>query len=410
MQGNKADEIVTKATTDNVKTAKIVIDDLPEKPADEVTVNVSSVALGKLKTAELTLAIEASGARITLEAETLGQLSGTGNDLFFRVVPIREPEEEQEVEERVVGSTELREYADGRTVLAVGQPMTIDTNYSERKTKVMFPLTGITLPTDAQERTEFLNGLVVFVEHSDGDKEVEKGQIIYNEAGVPVGIEIEIEKFSTFTIISTDELKTYLHYIAGYPDGTFKPHAEINRAELAFVVAKLLAGEEVTEQTPVRYPDVSDSHWASQAIQELKATGILVGDENGFFRPGKAITRAEMAVIVAKVKGLDASSKADTAQDAAGHWAAGYIAAVKKAGLMIGFEDGTFRPDQTLTRAEAITVLNQLFERPLLSDVGQQTFPDVPLTHWASTNIESASNDLRETSDGRIEKNNADKK
>jgi len=409
MQGSKADEVVAKATADKVKTASIIIDDLPEKPADEVTVNVSSSALGKLKTAELTLAIEASGAKITLDAETVRQLSDSGDDLYFRVVPIRKPEVEREIEERVIDSPELKEYADGRTVLTVGKPMTIHTNYNDRKTKVMFPLSGISIPTNPQERAKFLQGLAVFVEHSDGDKEVERGEIIYNAAGVPVGIEIEIEKFSTFTIISTDEFKTYLRYVAGYPDGTFHPNEQINRAELAVVVAKLMADERANAAMLSQYPDVAESHWAAKAIEELTAAGILVGDDKGFFLPSKSVTRAEMAVIAAKLKGLDTSAMAITEPDFTGHWAARSIAAVKAAGLMVGFEDGTFRPDQTLTRAEAITVLNQLFGRPLLTHSQQVTWPDVPLTHWASSNIESASNDLRELSDGRIEKIGKDK-
>ena len=402
LQGNKTDEVVKQALVDDANLARIVIDDIPGEPADEVTVNVTGESLVKMKGASLGLAIEASGARITLSAETLSQLSAGGKDLYFRVVPIRQAAEQQQVEDRVLDAKELQQYAHGRNVRAEGQPFTIETNYTDHDTKVMFPLTGIDIPTDPAERQAFLNGLAVFVEHTDGEKEVEIGELVYDENGNPIGIEIDIQKFSTFTIISTDQdFKTYLRYISGYPDGTFHPAKDVTRAEMAAMIARQM---ELKESAANGYTDLAATHWASKAVLQLTAAGILTGDVNGSFRPEHALTRAEMAIIAAKLKGLQVTKgQAPTFKDAQGSWAASSIAAVQKAGLMVGFEDGTFRPNETLTREEAVTVLNRLFERPLLQAPGT-TWPDVSAGGWAAADIESASHDLRVYKDGHIEK------
>ncbi|MGB8957118.1 MAG: Ig-like domain-containing protein, partial [Tumebacillaceae bacterium] len=404
LKGTKVDDVVALATAEKVKIARIVIEDVPGKPSDEVAVSLSADAVGKLNVAGLSVVIEASGSRITLSSETLHQLAANGKDLYVRVVPIRKPDVTQQVQDRVLHAKELLEYAHGATVRAVGQPMTIETNYSDRKTKVMFPLTGFTIPTDPQERRAFLNGLSVFVEHHDGQKDVEIGNVVHDDAGKPVGIEIEVEKFSTFTIISVaGHFKTYQRYISGYPDGTFHPSDNITRAEMASMIARQMELQH-PEGANDRYSDVSSSHWASQAVLQLSAAGILAGDVNGTFRPEQPLTRAEMAVIAAKLKKLDLTGAPSTFSDTQGHWAAAMIAAVQKAGLMAGFEDGTFRPEQTLTRAEATAVLNRLFGRPALHNQERSTWPDVSLNDWASPDIESASSDIREFKDGHIEK------
>lgn len=400
LQGSKVEEVVAKAAADDAKTARIVIDDLPDQPADEVVVNLSSDSLGKLKGAELGLVIEASGARITLAADTLSQLSTDGKDLFFRVVPIRTSEEVAQVQERVMDTAELQTYAQGANIRAIGKPMTIETNYVDRKTKVMFPLANITLPADPQERQKFLSGLGMFIEHTDGEKEVAFGDIVYDESGAPIGLEIEVRKFSTFTFLTTEaDFKTYLHYISGYPDGTFRPFAQVTRAEIASLIARQLEAGATSPSD--RYKDVAYSHWAAKAVLQLTAAGIMSGDTSGTFRPEASVTRAEMAVILANLMKLDVKGSSNAPQDAANHWAAGAITAVQAAGLMVGYEDGAFRPEQKLTRAEAVRVLNGAFERPALTD-RKSAWPDVPSSNWASGDIESASHDFRVYKDGSI--------
>ncbi|MCM3786229.1 Ig-like domain-containing protein [Neobacillus mesonae] len=405
MNKQKAAEVVARGAADASKTASIVIDDIPGQPADEVTVNVDADALLTLKEAGLALAIEAGGAKITLPHGTVDQLTADGKALFFRLVPIREASEQQEVEDRVIETDELEQYAQGRAVKALGEPMTIETNYTSRMTKVMLPLKDIELPADQAERDTFLKTLAIFVEHTDGDKAVEAPTIVYDAEGKPVGLEIEIEKFSTFTIISADEeFQSYWHYISGYTNGTFRPNAEITRAELVSMIARQMELDRLSLNDQGRYPDVADTHWAYGAIHKMSRGGFVAGDPNGQFRPNAAVTRAEMAVIAAKVKGLSVTGSASAFSDTQGHWGASSISAVQAAGLMVGSGDGTFRPSDTLTRAEAIAVINRLFQRPALQELSQPTWPDVPLNHWAASDIESASNDLRAFKDGSVEK------
>lgn len=179
-------------------------------------------------------------------------------------------------------------------------------------------------------------------------------------------------------------------YIQGYPDGTFKPENPVTRAEMASLLARSL--NDVQGQTGAVYPDVARNHWAMAAIQKVNAAKIMVGDTNGNFHPNATITRAEMAMIAAKVKNLSLDKQMTSFTDVAQkHWAGKAIEAVKRAGIMNGYKDGTFHPNQSLTRAEAVKVLNSLLNRGPLQGVTKATWPDVPLTHWASPDIEEAS-------------------
>jgi len=129
------------------------------------------------------------------------------------------------------------------------------------------------------------------------------------------------------------------------------------------------------------FPDVGASHWAGEAVGYLAGQNLIGGFPDGTFRPGGPLTRAQAASIVASWQGLSP----DTAgfSDVPGtHWAAGAIGAVSAAGLMNGYPDGTFRPAQTLTRAEAAVVLFSAFTPGTGGPDGG--FPDVPSGHWAS--------------------------
>ncbi len=267
--------------------------------------------------------------------------------------------------------------------------MTIETNYSGRQTKVEFPLTGIALPKNPAELQAFAAKLAVYVEHSDGEKELQRGKVKFDESGVPIAIEIVVDKFSTFTIVAVGEQVERVRYIFGYDDGTFRPGRTMTRAEIAAVISRNLG----TSSTAANgYADVEDSHWASGYIAHMKQAGIMTGDVSGRFRPEDAITRAELSALIAKWKSLQTHGVRRSLPDSAGHWAEAYIASVVEASFMSGYTDGTFEPDRALTRAEAVAVLNKLFERPALEGVDRPTWSDVPANHWAFQDIEAASN------------------
>jgi len=387
----KAAESIDKAVGAGADVVTIVIDDLPDAPADEVVVNVPVGSVAELSGKQINLEIKTNDVKITLSKDALALLQGDGKDLYFRVVPIKQPEEREQVETRVLNAEELKNLSPSGDVRVLGQPMTIETNYSSRRTKLEFPLSGVSLPEDPAERQAYLERLAVFIEHSDGEKAINRGVIRYDEAGNPVALEIEIEKFSTFTIVSVAEEIIRNRYILGYEDGKFHPERAIARAEVAAILSRN-AADAAPSTGYSGFPDVAADHWARPFVAHMKLSGVMRGDERGFFRPHAPITRAEMASIVVAWRQLELSKTGESANDVEGHWAERSIAAAMQAGLMQGYEDGSFRPDRALTRAEAVVVLNALFGRPALIGLPQTTWPDVPTTHWAAEAIEAASN------------------
>jgi hypothetical protein len=178
-------------------------------------------------------------------------------------------------------------------------------------------------------------------------------------------------------------------YVKGYPDGTFRPGNSITRAELAAILSRVLPLSSTVE-TKNAYQDVPTTHWAMQPIEEMTGNQEMGGYPDGTFHPDSPITRAEMASIVTRVKHLESNQKA-TFTDTTNHWAAASIGAVQTAGFMGGYEDGTFHPDQLLTRAETVTIVNRILGRSISKNIDQPTWRDVPSTFWAYDQIEEAS-------------------
>ena len=150
-------------------------------------------------------------------------------------------------------------------------------------------------------------------------------------------------------------------YVSGYPDGTFKPMQSVTRAEFASMIAKAM-GYDSDPDAGSAYPDVADDHWAKAAINFCAQNDIINGYDDGTFQPNKAITRQEAAAILNKafelsVKyGVSTDLFPDNSSIAA--WASDHVYAAKASGLMKGYEeDGTFRPNNQITRAEAASIL-----------------------------------------------------
>lgn len=177
--------------------------------------------------------------------------------------------------------------------------------------------------------------------------------------------------------------------MTGYADGTFKPGNSITRAEAASIIARTFSQSNVT--AGVAYSDVPAGHWAAEAIGQVTRSGIMKGYSGGSFKPNQTITRAEMATILSRLI-ISAQDHAAGFSDISGHWAQAAIERMSQAGIITGYEDGTFRPDQTLTRAEAVTIVNRALDiAPLTSAV--QKWTDVPVGYWAFGSIQAASVD-----------------
>ena len=185
-------------------------------------------------------------------------------------------------------------------------------------------------------------------------------------------------------------------YLLGYEDGTVRPEGSITRAEVATIFFRLLTDEsrdKFWSQTN-DYTDVPADAWYNNAVSTLSNAGILDGYEDGTFRPDGNITRAEFATITARF--LEASyDGGNRFPDIDGHWAAEYINEAANAGIVDGYEDGTFRPQQNITRAEAVTMVNRTVDRHPDADHlldNMITWPDNPESAWYYAQIQEATN------------------
>ena len=159
----------------------------------------------------------------------------------------------------------------------------------------------------------------------------------------------------------------HFNYIMGYKDGTIRPNNNISRAEVATIFFRLLTDEsrEYFWQETNDFSDVADNYWASPAISTLTNAGILKGYKDGTFRPRDTITRAEMATIIARFANLTENKV--TFKDIEGHWAQDAIELAAGNGWIFGYEDNTFCPDNNITRAATIAMINRVLERHVVS-------------------------------------------
>lgn len=309
-------------------------------------------------------------------------MAGFGTDIYFNLVPLKTSQQSAEVE--ALAKAQVQSVSRGAAVTLVSRPVTIETNLQSRPVTLVLPLNNTSLTA------EQLKALAVFIEHSDGTKELVKGEIVpFGQTGKS-GIQFSISKFSTFTVVlAQDPAVQVKAYMTGYADGTFKPGNSITRAEAASIIARTFSQSNVT--AGVAYSDVPAGHWAAEAIGQVTRSGIMKGYSGGSFKPNQTITRAEMATILSRLI-ISAQDHAAGFSDISGHWAQAAIERMSQAGIITGYEDGTFRPDQTLTRAEAVTIVNRALDiAPLTSAV--QKWTDVPVGYWAFGSIQAASVD-----------------
>ena len=182
-------------------------------------------------------------------------------------------------------------------------------------------------------------------------------------------------------------------YINGYADGSIKADANLTRAEAASMLAKIMEIDIENSQTDLK--DI-DKSWAKNIIASLVEKNIMKGYEDGTFRPDQMITRAEFAEII---KNIDLKNQARSPfTDISGHWAEEAINQAYANNRINGYEDGTFRPDNKITRAEAVKILNSVFDYSFDqedSDINIKNFTDLDENHWAYYEIQKAANDQK---------------
>ena len=198
-------------------------------------------------------------------------------------------------------------------------------------------------------------------------------------------------------LLNTEE---HFAYIIGYEDGTVRPYGSITRAEVATIFFRLLTDEAREESwcEVNSYSDVGPDDWFNNAVSTLSGMGILGGYEDGTFRPDAGITRAEFAKIsVSFFEYEDAAAENIFTDVAEGSWCESFIAAAAQLGLIEGYEDGSFRPDTGITRAEACTIINRTLRRApdkdhLLPESEMRVWPDNPEEAWFYAQVQEATN------------------
>ena len=186
-------------------------------------------------------------------------------------------------------------------------------------------------------------------------------------------------------------------YVIGYMDGNVRPYGLISRAETTTIFFRLLKdsvrdGNLLTSNT---YTDVADDYWANTAISTMTGLGIVQGRSTTTFDPKAPITRAQFAAICARFD-TGKTSGEQTFSDIQGHWAEKYIQRAAELGWIKGFEDGTFRPDTYITRAQAMTMINRVLNRipEDESDLlpGMNVWPDCNPGDWFYLAVQEATN------------------
>lgn len=243
----------------------------------------------------------------------------------------------------------------------------------------------------------------VFAGWSDGDTTYKAGDAVTVEHAMTFTAQWKLEGeeiiagmtgLLTVAGLGTDD---HIAYVYGYPDGTVRPNGTITRAEVTTIFYRLLTSarrdEIFTSENSFR--DVNSSMWYNKATSSMAAGGYIQGYADGTFGANKPITRAEFVCLAArfatKTTGFASYTDVDN-----GHWAARSIAICASNGWVQGYEDGTFRPDQPITRAEAMTIINRMLGRGVSKGYvckGAARFTDNDPGSWYYYEILEATND-----------------
>lgn len=191
----------------------------------------------------------------------------------------------------------------------------------------------------------------------------------------------------TLTMLEVLNKEDHFNYIIGTPEGLSLPTANVTRAEVATIFFRLMTDDARAKFDSLdnNFSDVAKGKWYNRAISTLANAGIIKGDPAGTYRPDDPITRAEMAAIIARFGDFKEGGK--TFNDISGHWAQKYIELAASNGWINGNPDGTFKPNNNITRAETVAMINRVLDRQT-KDVSD-LLPVAQMTNW-SDNMDTA--------------------
>lgn len=365
-------------------------------------------------------------------------------------MPVRDETKRVEFENAVLNDQLTLTLASGDTLKLLERPATIETNMSSRPVTITLPLSDTVVPSDIVERQKFENNLYVYIEHSDGEREILKGKIVsYDDSGL-LGVEFHINKFSTFAVISlgNEFISFTLDQINGVTNidilnGEITLHVR-KGIDLSKAIAKftLTEGAIATVSGVVQLSGVTENDFTNGLVYEITSSdgtlkkwtirviydydqsgthkAYINGYVDGTFKPFNYVTRAELASIINNLMNVDSIvTETNLYSDVKfTHWASNAIGYVREVGLMNGYNDGTFRPDQYITNTELryvlgkwlnngfiipplegkyttrydlIKIVNLYFDRGPLFGLERPSWSDVPLNSDYSGDIEEAS-------------------
>ncbi|MGX1831370.1 S-layer homology domain-containing protein [Paenibacillus taichungensis] len=380
---SKTQTIIDQLKQTGSHTAVVLIPDAKDE-VSQWDLNISPQSSAMLAEQGVDLVISNPNVKIIIPASSL---NGRTDDIYFRLVPVKKESQRSEIQKRAQANESIIQFVGTTDIQIIGRPMTIETNLQSRPVTLILPLDANQVAGVKSEE------LGVYIEHSDGTKELVHGKRVTLNGDNQQGVEIEVNKFSTFSIVKvkdwTDNTLKAQPYIQGYTDGSFRPERNVTRAEMATLITRILGTS--TLEGSHEFTDVTSSHWAQASISAAAQSGSVQGYTDGSFKPDQAITRAEMAVVLQPLLTSDQMTTAPTAfTDVNEHWAQQAVEQLSSAGVVTGYKDGMFRPSQPITRAEAVTMLNKLIGFQAETNAAGH-WSDVPATHWAYEAIEAAS-------------------
>ena len=275
---------------------------------------------------------------------------------------------------------------------------------------------------EAYQATSNTSGTVRFTDVSSGtytllEKKAPEGYVLSNEtytltvSGSRVTMNGKAYSPVTFVNCKAAELNRTDHFafLVGYTDGTFGPERNMTRAEVTTMFARLLTEQIEADKTYSNtFSDVPKGYWAANYIGYMQQFGIITGYSDGSFRPDAPVTRAEFAAIASRFEKLTEGSKSFTDVPDT-YWAARYINFAATRGWVTGYSDGTFKPENPITRAEVAAVTCRLLERSadqsyIRSHLKElRTFSDMTESHWAYWYAMEAANGHDYTKSGSSE-------
>ncbi|MHB8131938.1 MAG: cadherin-like beta sandwich domain-containing protein, partial [Mobilitalea sp.] len=202
---DNAKETVDKLREEGKDIARIVITDDKNEIA-ATTIKIPAASIRPLAENDISLEIDTENARISIPKETIQKADQESTeDLYFNLIPIRNVEDKEQVIARAKKEMLIQLTTDDSLVTIIGTPMAIETNMPQGEVEITLSLGNIVLPTTTKAREKFLNELAVYIEHSDGEKVIVRGEIVTDQNG-ELGIKFKVTKFSSFTVIQSDKL------------------------------------------------------------------------------------------------------------------------------------------------------------------------------------------------------------